>query len=749
MHKTHILGFPRLGPKREYKKALESYWNGKINKDELERRGAEIRRFNWQTQAEAGLDFVTIGDFSWYDQVLTTSMLVGAIPSRFGSEGEPLDILFRMARGRAPTGKDAHPCEMTKWFNTNYHYLVPELGQRQEFKLFYAPLLAEVREAQQQGYKPKAVLLGPVSYLWLAQCAAEDFNRLGLLDSLCSVYKEVLAKLSALNVERVQLDEPILALDLPSDWQNAFRQAYQQLASPDINILLTVYFGELQDNLALARDLPVAGVHLDASQGDEWLDAAASWPEEKVLSVGIINGRNVWRANLRKSLILLEKAAIRHKNLWVASSCSLLHSPVDLNSENKLPIKQWLAFAKQKCKEVALLGQALNKQVDEAAFKANADAVQTRQKSSHIHKEEVAQRIKALNEEMKKRQIGYEERARLQQSDLQLPQFPTTTIGSFPQTAEIRTIRSRFRKGEMSESNYTQAIRAEIKAVIAKQDSLGLDVLVHGEPERNDMVEYFGELLDGVAVTEMGWVQSYGSRCVKPPIIYGDITRPAPMTVTWSAYAQSCTKKPVKGMLTGPVTMLCWSFVRDDLPLAEVAYQFALTLRDEVADLEKSGLKIIQIDEPALREGLPLRKKDWSNYLKWAVDSFRLASCGAQNTTQIHSHMCYSQFNDIIQSIAALDADVISIECSRSNMKLLDVFDDFNYPNSIGPGVYDIHSPLVPAKNEIESLLKKAVAKIPAERLWVNPDCGLKTRGWEETEASLNNMVQAALSMRR
>jgi len=746
MHKSHILGFPRLGSKREYKKALESYWSGKINKQELEQRGAEIRRFGWQTQAEAGLDFVTLGDFSWYDQILTTSMMVGGIPPRFSAEGEPLDILFRMARGRAPTGKDAHPCEMTKWFNTNYHYLMPELSPDQQFNLFYTPLLNEISEAQD--YNPKVVLVGPISYLWLAQCTGREFDKLSLLDSLCSVYEEVLAKLSQLNIEWVQLDEPILALDLSTEWQNAFHQTYQRLAKSRLNILLAIYFGELHNNFALVRDLPVAGIHLDASQGNEWQKMAASLPEKKILSVGIINGRNVWRANLNSCLAQLQEAAKSHKNLWVASSCSLLHSPVDLDNEKNLPIKKWLSFAKQKCKEVALLSQALNGQLDQAAFQASAKALKSRQESSQVHKQEVAERIAAINEGMKKRQLDYKERLKLQNEKLQLPQFPTTTIGSFPQTAEIRRVRSRFRKGEIDEASYKEAICKEIKEVIDKQNRFGLDVLVHGEPERNDMVEYFGELLDGITTTEMGWVQSYGSRCVKPPIIYGDITRPKPMTVEWSSYAQSCATKPVKGMLTGPVTMLCWSFVRDDLPLAKVADQFALVLRDEVADLEKNGLKIIQIDEPALREGLPLRKKDWQNYLRWAIDSFRLASCGAHNTTQIHSHMCYSQFNDIIEAIASLDADVISIECSRSNMKLLDVFDDFNYPNSIGPGVYDIHSPLVPATDEIESLLTKAAAKIPAERLWVNPDCGLKTRGWEETEASLKNMVQAALNMR-
>ena len=748
MHKTHILGFPRLGTKREYKKALEAYWHEKISLAELNRQGEEIRRKNWQLQADAGLDFVTVGDFAWYDHVLNTSLMVDAVPARFRDEKISLDTLFRMARGRAPSGKDVHPCEMTKWFDTNYHYLVPELSRHQAFNLSFTSLFDEIITAQRLGYNPKPVLVGPLSYIWLSRTLDGDFNKLTLATDLCSVYEEILTKLAQMGLEWVQMDEPILVLDLPAEWQQAFRDLYARLHDKGIKILLTSYYGNLGGNFSLVQSLNPHGIHIDATCGDEWRTIAETLPQESVLSLGIINGRNIWRADLSRLLQNLQEAASLHQNTWIASSCSLLHTPVDLESEKNLEIKEWLSFATQKCREIVLLGAGLVNKKEQAIWDASDEAAETRARSERIHKPEVAARLAQITESMMKRNSDYSVRAPLQKGVTALPAFPTTTIGSFPQTPAIRQTRSKFKKGELSTEDYKESIRNEIKETVKIQEQLGLDVLVHGEPERNDMVEYFGELLEGVAVTDMGWVQSYGSRCVKPPIIYGDLVRKEPMTIEWIKYAQSRTDKPVKGMLTGPITILCWSFVRNDMARADVARQIALALREEVLDLEKNGVNIIQIDEPALREGLPLRERDWQDYLAWAVECFRLASCGVQDGTQIHSHMCYSQFNDIIESIASLDADVISIECSRSNMKLLDVFDDFKYPNGIGPGVYDIHSPLVPTKRTMEELLAKACTKIPAERLWVNPDCGLKTRGWKETQQALHNMVQAARSMR-
>ena len=792
MTKTHILGFPRLGPDREYKKALEAYWKGKIDKQELEARGAQIRSDNWQIQQDAGLDYVSVGDFAWYDHILNASMTFGVIPARFKQGATDdldanldtnLDTMFRMARGRAPTGEDAHACEMTKWFNTNYHYIVPEFENGQKFKLTDLSLVQHIKEASGQegapgctcpitpkkvhnieepsanGPKVKATLIGPLSYLWLGRCVGGDFDKLSLLDDLVSSYIELLRQIKELGVEWIQLDEPILALDLPDAWQKAYKGCYEKLGDPanSPNIMLTTYFGGLANNLKVLQDLQVAGVHLDTTRSDNWRQEAQevlkSSKSIKALSLGVINGRDVWRANLPEKMETLKEFADGEHELWVGSSCSLLHTPVDLDSEKELDaeLKQWLAFAKQKTGEVAVLARALQGQASDADKKELAEsgkAAEAHKSSGRIHKQEVADAVAGINADMLKRQSPYSERANMQKEHIKLPHFPTTTIGSFPQTGEIRVLRGQFKKGEIDEASYTKAMQEEIADTVKKQEDFGLDVFVHGEPERNDMVEYFGEMLDGMAVTSYGWVQSYGSRCVKPPIIYGDVTRPDPMTVRWLAYANEISKKPMKAMLTGPVTILCWSFVRDDLPRSAVAMQIALALREETLDLEKAGMQIIQIDEPAMREGLPLRKSDWAEYLKWAVESFRLSSCSVQDQTQIHTHMCYSEFNDIIDSIAGLDADVISIECSRSKMHLLDVFDKFKYPNEIGPGVYDIHSPLVPEVSEIEHLLQEAAKKIPAERLWVNPDCGLKTRAWPETEAALKNMVTAANNMR-
>lgn len=765
MIKSHILGFPRLGPDREYKKAVEAYWNGKISQEELVQKGATIRKNNWQIQQDAGLDYVTVGDFAWYDHILNLSVMFGVIPPRFvasddanatTSAGTYIDTMFRMARGRAPQGKDAPACEMTKWFNTNYHYLVPEFAKNQQFNLSdYHPILDHTDEAQQHGHQVKASIVGPLSYLWLGKCADDEFDKLSLLDDLCAAYSQVLQQLRGKGIEWVQIDEPILALDLPQAWRDAYSTAYNRLGKDSPKIILSTYFGDIKDNFSAIANLPVAGLHLDTTRTQNWREVADQWDKSKLLSLGVINGRDVWRANLQDRLELLTaaKQEFAPAELWIGSSCSLMHSPVDLDSETKLDdeLKQWLAFAKQKCREVALLSKSLNGDIqgpEQQEITDNATAAQARKVSSRIHKEEVAQRMKSITPQMMERASPFPQRAAAQKEHIRLPKFPTTTIGSFPQTAEIRSLRGKFKRGAIDEASYTEAMRKEIAAMVAKQEDIGLDVLVHGEPERNDMVEYFGELLDGVAVTGFGWVQSYGSRCVKPPIIYGDVTRPEPMTVPWSAYAKEVSSKPMKAMLTGPVTILFWSFVRDDISLADVTRQLALTLRDEVVDLEKNGMQVIQIDEPALREGLPLRQDDWPTYLKWAVEAFRLSASGVGDGTQIHTHMCYSKFNDIMDSIAALDADVISIECSRSRMELLDVFDEFNYPNEIGPGVYDIHSPLVPSVDEMEQLLQEATKKIPAERLWVNPDCGLKTRQWPETEAALKNMVVAAANMR-
>ena len=755
MTTLHNLGFPRIGARRELKRALESYWSGAIDQAALLETGRVLRQRHWQLQAEAGIEWLPVGDFSWYDQVLDLSLLLGVIPERFKGEGveADLDTYFRMARGRAPSGEPAPACEMTKWFDTNYHYIVPEFVAGQDFQLSSDKLFDEVEEAIRLGYSPKPVLLGPLSYLWLGKVKGEAFNKLDLIERILPAYGLILTKLKALGVQWVQLDEPILALDLPNDWRQAFESVYTRLQVKGLNKLLAVYFGPLKDNLNLACNLPVEGLHIDAVRGANELDAVLSWLSSyKVLSVGIIDGRNIWRADPDALFETLRPIKERlGERLWLAPSCSLLHVPVDLEQEDRLDgeIRQWLAFARQKLDELSLLKQMLDQGPDSCgeALAAARLAVESRRSSERIHKAEVKQRCAGVTPEMARRGAPFATRKRAQ-AYLNLPLFPTTTIGSFPQTDEIRRVRRQFRQGELGASEYQRAMEKEIDLVIEKQERIGLDVLVHGEPERNDMVEYFGELLDGFAFSQYGWVQSYGSRCVKPPIIYGDVSRPAPMTVSWSRYAQSRTKKPMKGMLTGPVTILNWSFVRDDQPRAETCRQLALALRDEVCDLERAGINIIQIDEAALREGLPLRKGDWQHYLEWAIEAFRLTASGVDDKTQIHTHMCYSEFNDIMEAIAAMDADVITIETSRSDMELLAAFEHFDYPNDIGPGVYDIHSPNVPSVESITALLYKALEHIPADRLWVNPDCGLKTRGWPEVEKALVNMVCAAIFLR-
>ncbi|CRF08182.1 TPA: 5-methyltetrahydropteroyltriglutamate--homocysteine S-methyltransferase [Yersinia enterocolitica] len=750
---NHTLGFPRVGLKRELKKAQESYWAGNSTQEELLNVGRELRARHWQQQQQAGVDLVPVGDFAWYDHVLTTSLLLGNVPERHqNADGSiDLDTLFRIGRGRAPTGTPAAAAEMTKWFNTNYHYMVPEFQQGQQFKLGWTQLLDEVDEALALGHKIKPVLLGPVTYLWLGKVKGEQFDRLSLLQDILPVYQQVLGELAKRGIEWVQIDEPALVLELPPEWLDAYQPAYQALQG-QVKLLLTTYFDSIGHNLDIIRALPVQGLHVDVVAGqDDIAELNATLPQEWLLSLGVINGRNVWRADLSHWFERLQPL-VNSRPLWLGSSCSLLHSPIDLSEETRLDaeVKSWFAFALQKCAELALLTQALNapSEAKLAELAAYSAPIRARRASSRVHNPQVEQRLAAITAQDIERQQPYEARATAQRKRFNLPAWPTTTIGSFPQTTEIRGLRLDFKQGRLDGKNYRTGISEHIKQAIAEQERLGLDVLVHGEAERNDMVEYFGEHLDGFVFTQNGWVQSYGSRCVKPPVIIGDISRPEAITVEWAKYAQSLTDKPVKGMLTGPVTILCWSFPREDVSRETIAKQIALALRDEVEDLEKAGIGIIQIDEPALREGLPLRRADWQAYLQWAVDAFKLNAAVAQNDTQIHTHMCYCEFNDIMDSIAALDADVITIETSRSDMELLESFEDFAYPNEIGPGVYDIHSPNVPSVEWIEALLRKAAQRIPAERLWVNPDCGLKTRGWPETRQALANMVLAAQRLR-
>jgi len=753
---AHNLGFPRIGAHRELKRALEDYWRGTLDRAGLEAAGRALRADRWQRQAAAGLDLLPTGDFSFYDHVLDMSTLLGAVPERFGvRDGEvDLDTYFRMARGRAPNGPDIAACEMTKWFDTNYHYIVPELAAGQEFHIASSRLFEEVAEARALGHAVKPVLLGPLTYLWLGKAKGAPFDRLDLLERLLPVYRQILERLRAQGVEWVQIDEPILVLDLPQAWRNAFEAAYHDLQISGLKRLLATYFGALDDNLGLACTLPVDGLHVDLACAPAQLPALLDrLPPYKVLSAGVVDGRNIWRADLERALELLEPARTRlGERLWIAPSCSLLHVPVDLENEDGLDaeLRSWIAFATQKLDEIAILRQALARGRESVAAQLAAarTARNARARSPRLNRPEVRTRCASLTPAMARRASPYPARAAAQHARLQLPLLPTTTIGSFPQTPAIRAARAGLRAGRIGPAEYEAAMRAEIAHAIRRQEELGLDVLVHGEAERNDMVEYFGEQLEGFAVTRHGWVQSYGSRCVKPPLIYGDVVRPRPMTLDWIGYAQSLTSRPVKGMLTGPATMLKWSFVRDDQTLAETCAQIALALRDELADLERAGIAIIQVDEPALREGLPLRAREHRGYLDWTVHAFRLATSGVRDDTQVHTHMCYAEFGDILEAIAALDADVITLEAARSQMELLDDFARFRYPNEIGPGVYDIHSPRVPEIGEMMTLLRRASADIPAERLWINPDCGLKTRGWPETETALANMVAAARRLR-
>ena len=752
---THNLGFPRIGARRELKFAQEAFWKGRINEEDLQITGADLRRRHWQNQRP--LDRVPVGDFSFYDQILDMSVTLGNLPERVNdTKGSELDRYFRVARGRS--GQESACCgvqagEMTKWFDTNYHYIVPEFHQNTRFRLNGNRLIDQIDEARAQGLTPKPVIIGPVTYLWLGK-AKDDSDRLLLLESLLPVYSELLELLADRGVEWVQVDEPALVTDLDADWRHAFSLAYHHLKTSTPKLLVTTYFGELRENLQLACELPVAGLHLDAISAPQEVPRVVDWlPPHKQLSLGVINGRNIWRSDLEKTLDWLEPVYEKLGNrLWLAPSCSLIHVPVDLTSEDKLDpeIRSWLAFAVQKLDELKTLATALSngRAAVREQLAESTVAVNSRATSEQVHSASVQARLADVSPALGQRQSRFPDRIAIQQRKLGLPRFPTTTIGSFPQTRDIRQTRLQFRKGELTEPQYNARIREEVRRCIVEQEALGLDVLVHGEAERNDMVEYFGEQLDGYAFSQFGWVQSYGSRCVKPPILFGDISRPKAMTVEWIRYAQSLTKKPLKGMLTGPVTILNWSFVRDDQPRRETCLQLALAIREEVLDLEASGARIIQIDEAALREGLPLRQADWKNYLDWAIESFRISANGVRDETQIHTHMCYSEFNDIIEAIARMDADVITIETSRSDMELLDAFRGFHYPNDIGPGVYDIHSPNIPDSEQIRSLMIKAAERIPAERLWVNPDCGLKTRQWEEVRPALKGMVAAARELR-
>jgi len=751
------LGFPRIGARRELKHALENYWRGETDAAQLQASAAALRARHWQLQRDAGVDVPPSNDFSLYDHVLDTAFLFDAIPARYRAllHSTPLDAYFAMARGLQRDGVDLHALEMTKLFDTNYHYLVPELQRGQSFHLRGDKPLAEYREAKALGIETRPVLLGPVSFLLLSK-TSDGSNPLDLLDNLLPVYAQLLAALKQEGAQWLQLDEPVLVQDLDAASKAAFERAYTYFSAlPRPDILLATYFGALEDNLALATTLPVEGLHVDLVRAPEQLDAVVrALPAERVLSLGLVNGRNIWRSPLDNALILA-RYALGHRGadkLWLAPSCSLLHCPVDLGLEKKLDaeLRGWLAFSRQKLQELRVLADALDAKPEaEQALAQAREAIDARRRSPRVHNPKVKARLAALSAADARRDTPHAQRQLLQADALRLPAFPTTTIGSFPQTQDVRLARAQNKAGKLSDADYDTFLAEQTALCVRAQEQIGLDVLVHGEFERNDMVEYFGEQLDGFAFTGNGWVQSYGSRCVKPPIIFGDVSRPAPMTVRWSQYAQSLTDKPMKGMLTGPVTVLQWSFVRDDQARADTCRQIALALRDEVQDLEAAGIAAIQIDEPALREGLPLRRAHWQDYLDWAVQSFRISASGVADATQIHTHMCYAQFNDIIEAVAALDADVISIETSRSRMELLDAFARFDYPNQIGPGVYDIHSPRVPDSAEMVDLLRKAAAVLPAGKLWVNPDCGLKTRAWPETRAALEAMVDAARTLRR
>jgi 5-methyltetrahydropteroyltriglutamate--homocysteine methyltransferase len=757
------LGFPRIGHRRELKRVLEQYWQKKATAQELLSVAQDIRKRHWQLQKDAGIEHIPSNDFSLYDHILDAATIFGAIPQRYGWTEEQLgmDAYFHMARGCADSSCKLHAgtgvsaMEMTKWFDTNYHYIVPELQPNQSFKLSSRKPIDEFNEAKALGIHTRPVLIGPVSFLLLSKMRQEGVSPLSLLDKLLPVYCELLTLLKEAGADWVQIDEPCLVLDLEPGVDAHFAKAYKLISEVGLQVLLATYFSRLGKNLDFAVKLPVQAIHLDLSAAPEQLENVLKiLPPKMKLSAGVIEGRNVWTADLERVLSTLEKAkaSLGADRLIISPSCSLLHVPIDVEQEKKTDpeIRQWLAFAKQKVEETRILKDALEHGRDHVAddLRKNARIMTARQTSTRVHNKDVAERMSSITDAMLSRKSAYPVRSRIQRDRLHLPMLPTTTIGSFPQTKEVREVRADFKSGKINAKQYEEAMKSEIKRAVSIQEEIDIDVLVHGEAERNDMVEYFAEHLDGYLVSEHGWVQSYGSRYVKPPIIFGDIVRPKPITVDWSRYAQSLTKKPMKGMLTGPVTMLQWSFVRNDQPRSETCMQLAAVIRDEVLDLEKAGISIIQIDEPAIREGLPLHKEDWKAYLDWAVKCFRLGASGVQDQTQIHTHMCYSEFNDIIHSVAALDADVVSIETARSQLELLDAFVRYQYPNEIGPGVYDIHSPRVPPQEEMMNLISKALTVLSPTQVWINPDCGLKTRRWEEVIPALKVMVNAAKEAR-
>jgi 5-methyltetrahydropteroyltriglutamate--homocysteine methyltransferase len=762
------LGFPRIGDMRQLKKAVEAYWKGESSKDDLLAAGAAIRAENWKYQKDNGLAHIPSNDFSFYDQVLDMTCTLGLVPKRYNWDGKTvgLDTYFAMARGAQQGGVDVVAMEMTKWFDTNYHYLVPEFEQGATPKLSSTKVFDQYKEAKDMGIQTRPVLIGPVTYAFIGKPRYDGFTHLDFVQKLVPVYNEILQKLADMGAEWVQIDEPIFAVDFCEKGQAAMKTAYAQIKKPaGLKILMATYFESLKENAELAFGLPVDGIHIDlcrntgranttANDPNRDIDTALKLIGDKVLSLGVVDGRNIWKNDLSASLTMIEKAVAKlgQDKVFVAGSCSLIHSPVDLNSEKKMDaeLKGWMSYARQKVIEIAVLAKGATSGLDaiKAELSASDAAQQGKKSSPRINDKAVQQRLANITPEMKRRKSDFAKRQAIQHKALNLPAFPTTTIGSFPQTSEIREARAAFKAGKIDEAAYKAAMEKEIRMVVDFQHETDLDVLVHGEPERNDMVEYFGEQLAGFAFSQYGWVQSYGSRCVKPPIIFGDVSRPKPMTVEWSKYAQAQTKKIMKGMLTGPITILQWSFVRDDQPRNETARQIAFAIRDEVADLEKAGIKMIQIDEAAFREGLPLRRSDWKEYLDNAVENFRITACCVEDETQIHTHMCYSEFNDVIESIAAMDADVISIETSRSDMELLNAFVGYKYPNEIGPGVYDIHSPRVPSVEEMVHLLDKAEKVLDIKQIWVNPDCGLKTRAWPETKVALKNMVEAAKILR-
>ncbi|MCW5197399.1 5-methyltetrahydropteroyltriglutamate--homocysteine S-methyltransferase [Buchnera aphidicola] len=749
---NHILGFPRIGFKRELKIAQEMYWSKKISKSKLKEIGKKIRIKNLKKQKEMGLDFLSVGDFAWYDHVLSTSMMLGNIPKRFINSNNKIDIdtLFYIARGVSTDKKSTNPSEMTKWFNTNYHYIVPEFSKDSVFNFSWKQLLKEIDEALLIGKNVKPIILGPMSYLWLGKTYELNFNRFDLLDKILDVYKNIFSCLEKKGIKWIQIDEPILSLDLSSEYKKNFIYSYNYLKC-NINILLTTYFGNISHNLDIIQKIPIQGIHLDLISGKyNFADLKKNFSKDLIISLGVINGKNIWKTDLIKYYFLIKKILKYRDNIWIGSSCSLIHVPVDIQQEKKIKteLKTLFSFAVQKCYELYLLSSALNKNKIDLLESWVLPLLSYNQIIKNNTNNNLKDKILSLKKKDYQRKNSYKIRYKKQKKKLNLPILPITTIGSFPQTQDLRKLRSNFRNKLINKKEYKKKIFKIIKYNILQQEKLNIDVLVHGEPERNDMVEYFGENLEGFLFTEYGWVQSYGSRCVKPPIIYSDISRSKPITLDWIKYAQSLTKKPVKGMLTGPVTILLWSFPREDISYKIIATQIALALKDEIYDLEKNGINIIQIDEPALREGLPLKNIDKQKYLSWAINSFKLSVSSVKDSTQIHTHMCYCEFNDIIQSISDLDADVITIETARSNMEILDCFKNFKYPNSVGPGFYDIHSPNIPQKNNIIKLIKKSMKIISINKLWINPDCGLKTRTWTEVNNALKNLVSATKKIR-